>query len=233
VWRPIHLIVPPSTYNPQRNYDVYRQTPLEGVTSIALVLKAAGYEVSVLDTRDMNDPLGWLISQIDHDSFFVGMTTFFNSFRFIKEFSVLFKKEFPQIPLVIGGPMATAAYRQFLTWTDVDIIVLGEGEKTVTELASRFEKNKDPFSTPGIGYRTKSGVYQVNPVWQATAVSSGKEASRVAQHTLQQQPLTPSAIPQSFLRRSQIPKESKKSRRSLLTEEPPWKLIPTPPCTVR
>ncbi|MGD2090339.1 MAG: amino acid adenylation domain-containing protein [Candidatus Aminicenantes bacterium] len=74
------------------------------------------------------------------------------------------------VPIVTGGPYATSAYETILQDTNVDLVVLGEGEVTFTELIGRIIENnkklpaeKELAVIPGIAYnarRQAGGVFQ-------------------------------------------------------------------------
>ena len=69
------------------------------------------------------------------------------------------RARFPGLAIVCGGPMPTAAPRQILEGTAADICVLGEGERTVCDLAESIGEGQASGlgKIPGIVFKTPSG----------------------------------------------------------------------------
>lgn len=62
------------------------------------------------------------------------------------------------VPTVLGGSHPTAAPAQSLQYTGADMVVMGEGEKTLLELADSIEKGVSLRSVEGLATRTDSGI---------------------------------------------------------------------------
>ncbi|MFA6088792.1 MAG: TIGR04013 family B12-binding domain/radical SAM domain-containing protein [Candidatus Woesearchaeota archaeon] len=74
-----------------------------------------------------------------------------------KEYYELIKKiklEFPNVIIVAGGPHPTALPEEVLK-NGADIVVIGEGEKTFTELVNKIENKKGYNTIKGIAYLNK------------------------------------------------------------------------------
>jgi radical SAM superfamily enzyme YgiQ (UPF0313 family) len=89
----------------------------------------------------------------------VGITavtmTFDNAIKVIKDV----KHINPQILTVMGGPHVTFCARNTLTeFPELDVAVLGEGEKTVVELIQAVRHTGDLKSIDGIAYRKSSEI---------------------------------------------------------------------------
>lgn len=63
-------------------------------------------------------------------------------------------KSVVDIPIVIGGPHATALAEETIKKKFVDVVVIGEGEKTIIELMDAFDKGKNLSNISGIFYKT-------------------------------------------------------------------------------
>jgi anaerobic magnesium-protoporphyrin IX monomethyl ester cyclase len=137
-----------------------------GISYLTAVLKQNGYEVDVIDCqvsrpsqKEMEDKLKSLNPDI------VGVTaatvTYFPALQILKAA----KAAVPNCVTMIGGPHVTVLDKQtFTESSDVDIVVRGEGEQTMLELARlvsdsnlkslsevagiTFKKNSQVFSTP-------------------------------------------------------------------------------------
>ena len=68
-----------------------------------------------------------------------------------------------RIPIVLGGVHPTLLPEESLKSDLVDIVVMGEGEKTVQELAKCLLDNKDLSKIKGIGYKDGVKKIIINP----------------------------------------------------------------------
>ncbi|MCU0275924.1 MAG: B12-binding domain-containing radical SAM protein [Acidobacteria bacterium] len=131
-----HLIIPPSGYIAQRWKEHNTMPPL-GILSIASVLEQSGRQVAVtaaevlgMGTRDILREVG------AYDADLVGMSvTTENRFE-IFALARAIKREYPGKTIVIGGPHATMAGLDMVAnIAAVDLAVVGEGERTILEIA--------------------------------------------------------------------------------------------------
>jgi len=76
----------------------------------------------------------------------------------------LVKKYFPEILIVIGGVHATAIPKQTIEeFPQFDVVVLGEGERTLLELYQKWNDSREIDSVLGIAFVQGSAV-RINPV---------------------------------------------------------------------
>ena len=68
------------------------------------------------------------------------------------------------IPAVLGGVLATAAPEWLLSFPEVTMVGVGEGEETVREIAVQFSGKKDISGTPGLWVKKKDGTIIRNPM---------------------------------------------------------------------
>ncbi len=149
-----------------------------GLLYIAGMLKKEGYDPKLIDAFTLGDRLD--ISENEETihvgtSFeglmqevrkerpdLVGITNQFTSqVDNSIEMARRVKEEFPDLPVIMGGPHASVAPFELLKHADVAII--GEGENTIVELMRHFD-GKTPLSTiPGIAYQDKEGNEHLNP----------------------------------------------------------------------
>ncbi len=66
---------------------------------------------------------------------------------------------------VLGGPHVTALQKEILeVQPEIDYVVVGEGELTITELCRMLEhSDREASQIQGLVYRTADGTIQVNP----------------------------------------------------------------------
>ena len=130
----------------------YPQPPL-GLALIGAILEKEGYPVNLLDAnalRLMPEDAGKAIPAAD----IVGITAMTPTIGTALRIARHLKKEKPELKIIIGGPHVTLLPEETLSSSsDVDIIVRGEGDKTVIELLRTIESNGSLNSVAGISYK--------------------------------------------------------------------------------
>lgn len=152
------LIVPPSPFVMPYGWEWAHYAPFEGPSMIAGLLKGLGYKVTLLDQREIYDPddLRNKIQQFD----IIGMSTWGDSFNYIRRAAEVIKEERPDIPLILGGPFISSHPHFIMKYVKADYAVVGEGELTLTEFMDYFSRNE--FAKPiekinGLVWRDPSG----------------------------------------------------------------------------
>lgn len=72
-----------------------------------------------------------------------------------------FKKKFPKIPIIWGGPTPTFN-PEIINESSIDIICRGEGEKALLELVNRLENNRKINRISNLWIKEKSIIYRNN-----------------------------------------------------------------------
>jgi radical SAM superfamily enzyme YgiQ (UPF0313 family) len=134
--------------------------PPLGVLYLAAVLKEKGVEVSVLDQAakglTIRETVSWIRAE---NPDVLGFSTFATSGRTAALISNEVKKENPNVTIVFGNYYATFNPERILRkYPSVDVIVRGEGEQTVVDLASCFENRGRLKDVLGISFRDGSNV---------------------------------------------------------------------------
>jgi anaerobic magnesium-protoporphyrin IX monomethyl ester cyclase len=80
----------------------------------------------------------------------IGISCITASFSNASRIAESIRKQYPDIPLVIGGPHAWADDENILCSTDFDFVVRKEGELTTLELIEALEKGVSPHHIPGL-----------------------------------------------------------------------------------
>jgi anaerobic magnesium-protoporphyrin IX monomethyl ester cyclase len=140
-------------------------SPPLGLAFLAAALEAAGVEVKILDLVVYPfrlRMLEFLLKQFKPQM--VGVTavtmTFDKAVNIIREV----KRIDPEILTVMGGPHVTFCARETLQdYPELDVVVLGEGEKTVVELARAAEARLDRPAVEGIAFRNGSEICLTAP----------------------------------------------------------------------
>jgi len=146
------------------HYDVVLvNPPLRGITGyehigleyIASFLRKNGISVKVIDPRLQKISPAKAVSDIlDWNPKIVGVSIpfqdyVFDSIRFITQM----RKFGIKCHISVGGIFPSFAYRELLeTFPQINSVVLGEGEKTFTQLAQNVLQQRDWHQTPCIAY---------------------------------------------------------------------------------
>jgi len=135
-------------------------SPPLGLCYIAGVCEAAGVEVKIFDYIISKFSPEKLKNQLDiFKPDIVGSTcvtmNFFDAVKIIQ----LAKKYNPDIITIMGGPHVSFDYINILkSYPEVDIIVIGEGEKTIQELIYAVSNNKDIENVHSIAFKRNNKI---------------------------------------------------------------------------
>jgi radical SAM superfamily enzyme YgiQ (UPF0313 family) len=134
--------------------------PPLGILYMAAVLRQKGVEVSVLDQAakglTVKETAKWVKAQ---NPDILGFSTFATSGRTAAAISAEVKKENPNVTVVFGNYYATFNSERVLRkYPSVDIIVRGEGERTVVDLVDCLKKRGRLKDVLGISFRSEGGV---------------------------------------------------------------------------
>jgi radical SAM superfamily enzyme YgiQ (UPF0313 family) len=156
----IVLVNPP----PPHGAFVHYQNPLIGLAYMAAVLEKNGYEVAVVDCPPLNmtyEELRQEIGKLKPE--IVGITSVTVTFSSALHAAEMIKKSYPETLIVLGGPHVTVTDEQTLKdYPAVDVVVRGEGEQTILELAEYASKsNHTKLSrVSGITFRKDGEIIQ-------------------------------------------------------------------------
>ena len=134
------------------------KTPPIGIAYLASTIEKAGHTVKIIDSTVMNYRLRHIKREIKRfNPDVVGVTAMTTFIYDALEVLKLVKKLNPNCLTVLGGPHPTVQTKEILNEVDfVDVIVRGEGEKTLLELIekSNFEK------IDGISYKENNKIIE-------------------------------------------------------------------------
>ena len=160
----VQLFVPPQGYIAQRWSEGSSMPPL-GILYLTAVLEAEGHEVDVVPADVLNFSWEDVRRRIqDFGPGMVGVTTTtenrFESFRMVR----LVKEVDPRVVTVLGGPHISMAGKETLEDVpDADVLVIGEGERTLTEMIRALEAGDSLQKVPGLIIRENGGVISTGP----------------------------------------------------------------------
>jgi anaerobic magnesium-protoporphyrin IX monomethyl ester cyclase len=93
----------------------------------------------------------------------VGISCKSQTFASGRNIARLVKQLRPQTRVVVGGPHAAMVGTQILDCRDVDVVVCGEGERTLVELLEAFRAGRPLDDVAGIAFREDGHVVQTPP----------------------------------------------------------------------
>ncbi len=149
------------------NHEVRKASasfPPLGILYLASVLEQEGNEVSVLDQPAMgysaSETVRWLEKK---DPDVVGFSALMSSGRLASLLSRKIKETIPDIVTLIGNHYATFnAERILRKHSSIDIVVRGEAEETIVDLAKHLQAGDDLTQVNGIAFR-KEGKVKLTP----------------------------------------------------------------------
>ena len=152
----ILLLQPPVA---EKNITSFMYPPM-GLIALAAYLKSAGHEVLLYDANIEDSPIEGILNLIKTESpKIVGLGVM--SVNAYRAFSIarLIKGYSKNIIVIAGGVHPTVEPHHTLECPDIDFIIRGEGELTVTELLKALKEKRDDFSKiPGLGFKKENQV---------------------------------------------------------------------------
>ena len=135
-------------------------SPPLGLAYIASVLLDNGYDVSAIDFNISGfNPLRTKRVLERDNPRIVGISTHTKTYSNGLRIAEIAKQVVPEVKVVMGGPHATVMYKEVLREESIDVVVRGEGEYTMLELADYLIRNKGSLAeTKGIAYKEDGTV---------------------------------------------------------------------------
>lgn len=125
-------------------------------------LEQAGYEVKIVDARVEPDWENILRKSLTN-ALCLGITAMTGpDLRDAIKAVKICRKVDSQLPVIWGGPHAMADPEQTIKSDYVDIVVCGQGEQVLVEIARRISNNKHYNDIQGIAYKKNDTVYKNN-----------------------------------------------------------------------
>jgi len=127
--------------------------PLLGLISIGTLLKKEGYDVVVL--RILSNNVEKISKFINKRTLAVGLSVKTMQIQPSLKLSKFIKKNFPHVKIIWGGIHPILFPEQTLKNENIDVVVLGDGEYTMLEIAKKLEKKKSLRGVKGCAYKSK------------------------------------------------------------------------------
>ena len=131
--------------------------PPIGLGYIAAVLKNDGHKVRIMDAAAYSlKKIERLILEVNPE--IVGLTCWTIERGQTFKVAKLVREHVPNAKIIVGGQHATAFPEQMFKLAYADVVVLGEGERTTSELVRCIEQGGDIAGVNGIVYRNEKEV---------------------------------------------------------------------------
>jgi radical SAM superfamily enzyme YgiQ (UPF0313 family) len=132
--------------------------PPLGAMYIAAVLREAGHDVRIFEQGTDGDLERFRRSLRDYRPQVVGLSAITIEGRSMERLAAAARETLPEVPIIVGGPHATAYPERCARHPAVDYVVLGEGEQTAVELVGALTSGgRDPATIEGLCFRDASG----------------------------------------------------------------------------
>lgn len=131
-----------------------------GIAFLAAVLERAGFETLILDFSVYPYSTSYLKNEINRfDPAMIGVTAVTMTFNDAIAIIADAKRINEDLLTVMGGPHVTFCAEETLqSHPYLDLIVLGEGEETIVEIAEALSNNRDWQSIKGLVFRDKGEI---------------------------------------------------------------------------
>ena len=158
--RPRVLLIGP--YDPHCGEYTFLAPPL-GVWRLAGVLQAAGIAASVFDPNCCKDtPQRALERELMSGAWdVIGVSTTGMTLRFDLELAYIVRRVAPRALIVAGGMEATFRPELMFELGPFDLVILGEGERPLLELAARLRTGQSLAGMPGTVQRGADGMISI------------------------------------------------------------------------
>jgi radical SAM superfamily enzyme YgiQ (UPF0313 family) len=130
-----------------------RQMPL-GVFYLASCLRQRGHAVAVIDGEAENLTAADILARAERfQPGLVGISTTTVAFHRALQVARALKRERPERPIVLGGPHVSSNLAHGMSFPEFDFAIVGEGEKSLPDLADALEHGSDLSAVASLAYR--------------------------------------------------------------------------------
>ena len=111
-----------------------------GLAILSKYYQSSGYDVEILDGQALQLPKEDLSKTLNEYEFDVlGISAFSTQYPAVKLIAENVNED-RDVPIIVGGPLATYQYGMVLKTTKVDVCVIGEGEISGVEILNNFDE---------------------------------------------------------------------------------------------
>lgn len=133
-----------------------------GLECVAGALESDGHECRIIDLRIDSFDKGFT-KILNFNPHLFGVQCNFTTERFRTiDLARRLKASFPDLPVVVGGHDASRDPEWF-SCSEIDVVVIGDGEEVISNLVDTYESGGDLRSVPGLMLNTKNGPVYTRP----------------------------------------------------------------------
>jgi radical SAM superfamily enzyme YgiQ (UPF0313 family) len=127
---------------------------------LAAALRARGYVPSVIDANAFRMRDDEILREVRSAApLLVGLPVYSEILKQVRDITVRISRELPGVPVVLGGPHATAVPEQTLSqFSSADHVLAGEAEESLPALCDALCAGTEVSGIPGLYNRAKTGA---------------------------------------------------------------------------
>lgn len=191
------------------NSEVPSAAPPQGLLYVGSCLREfGGHEVAIYDARNLESTPSQIADAIKrYKPDALGLTAFSMEKTEVHAVAAAAKELFPDMPIVIGGPYPSSTPEDALSDKNIDVAIIGEGERSGTAVFDALQNGKSFEDIKGIAFRKNGSVvrtpevdliYELDeiplPAWDLIDVEDyfsrkGKKRKTMNQHQMKQRVL--------------------------------------------
>ena len=128
-----------------------RPYPNLGIAYLSAALERSGHQVAVLDMNNAAISDRQILSFIEQNKVdLVGLSVKTSTMKATRRVGQLISAQFPNVPLVLGGPHATIAATKLVSEPWVTAIYCGEGEEAFPRICDALDSGEALHEIPGL-----------------------------------------------------------------------------------
>jgi len=148
-------------------WSLGRKLPPLGLAYVAAALEKNSFKVEVFDNYLLKKPIGEVKQEIKRlRPEIVGITCGSATYQRCIETAQAVREAEPSCKVVVGGWHASYMPETLLEHPEVDYVVMGEGERAMTELSTFITQGgnaEGAITIPGVAYRHKGQIVKNSP----------------------------------------------------------------------
>ncbi len=129
-----------------------------GILAVSTPLLRAGYEVRIIDSTITPNFRRRVIEELDDALCLAVSLVTGPMIRETVQIAREAKRRYPEKPVILGGWHPSLLPEQTLAAEFVDVVVRGQGEDAMLEVAERLRRGESPAGIPGVGYKEDGQV---------------------------------------------------------------------------
>ncbi len=150
-------------FPPIRVWDRPRNFPT-GIGILAAVLRNAGFRVGMIDVNGLRLSENEVLEKlVEYNAPVIGIGGLITTYGWVKSIMPRIRQTLPGVKIVMGGSLAVSIAETALRKLKPDVVVMGEGERTIVELLSALKTNRDLSPIKGLAYLCDNEIHYTPP----------------------------------------------------------------------